>query len=91
MVGGLHYYAVRSGFLKIPLCICIAPGGVYKNLQKIWFAQLLRRVVSVLVRSPLRIKTLRLVNFTIPATGDTGRVVVTCHTPWERLLVQVVP
>lgn len=88
MIAGLHYYTVYTGFLKIPLCIYNAPGGVYKNLRNIWFVRLIRRIVSMLVRTPLRIKILRMVNFTIPITSDTGCVIATCHTPWARLLAQ---
>ena len=69
----LHYYIVRAGLLKIPLCFFNAEGGVYKNLRNIWFARLLRRVISLLVRTPLRSKALRLVDFIVPAT-DTGCV-----------------
>lgn len=87
IIAVLHYYTVRAGLSKIPFCVFNAPGGVYKNLRNIWFARLLRRVVSLLVRTPLRTTTLQLVNFIIPAT-DTGCVIVTFHTPWARLLVQ---
>jgi Bacterial lipid A biosynthesis acyltransferase len=87
IIAVLHYYNVRAGFLKIPLCIYNAPGGVYKNLRSIWFVRLFRRVVSILVRTPLRTKTLRLVDFMSLAT-DTGCVFVTCHTPWARLLME---
>src|SRR5688500_7207753 len=88
VIAFLHYYTVRAGFVKIPLCFFNAEGGVYKNLQNIWFARLLRRVISLLVRTPFRSKTLRLVDFIIPPTDNTGCVIVTFHTPWARLLVQ---
>jgi hypothetical protein len=87
-IAGLHCYILYTGFLKIPLCISNAPGGLYKNIRHIWLTRLLRRLVSLLLRSPLRNETLRLVNFTIPVARDTGCVIATCHTPWARLLAQ---
>jgi len=87
IIARLHYLNVRSGLHNIPSCICNAPGGTYKNLQKIWLSRLFRRVISLLVRSPFRINTLQIVDFISPVT-DIGCVIVTFHTPWARLLVQ---
>ena len=88
IVTGIHCHLVRLGFLKIPVCIREAPGGLYKNLQKIWFARLLKKLVSLWVRSPLRRDAFGLVNFDFQIPGSTGLILVTCHTPWKRLLVQ---
>jgi hypothetical protein len=88
ILAAVHYFMASAGFLRIPSCIREAPGGFFSNIQKIWFARLLKKVVSVSVRSPLRLKTLQLVNFDVPIPAGTGLVIVTCHTPWKRLLVQ---
>jgi len=45
-------------------------------------------MLSILVRSPLRRDMLKLVNFTVPLPVSSGCVIVICHTPWQRLLVQ---
>jgi lauroyl/myristoyl acyltransferase len=88
ILSGLHYFFARLDFLDIPACIREAPGGLYKNLQKIWFARLLKKIVSIWVRSPFRSQALRLVNFSLPLPSGNGLILVTCHTPWKRLLVQ---
>lgn len=85
---GIHYCMIISGLLKFPLYSLNAPGEVYKNIRNLWCARFVRRVISVLVRTPLRSSTLRLVNFTIPQATHSGCIIVTCHTPWKRLLVQ---
>ena len=88
IITGLHYLLVRFRLLKIPVCILEAPGGLYKNLQKIWFSRLLKKLVSLWVRSPLRHYALRLVNFDFQIPGGKGLILVTCPTPWKRLLVR---
>jgi hypothetical protein len=82
----IHYFAVYFGYFKIPVCILEAPGGIYKNLQRIWLARLLKKIVSFGVRTPLRNHVLRLVNFDFQLPVTTGLIFVTCHTPWKRLL-----
>jgi hypothetical protein len=85
---GLHYSAVQLNFFEIPACIWEAPGGLYNNLQKIWFVRLLKKWVSLWVRSPLRDHVLQMVNFDVQIPAGTGLIMVTCHTPWKRLLVR---
>ncbi len=85
---GIHYCLISAGLLRLPLYILNAPGGVYKNLRNVWCTRFVRRIISALVRSPLRMSTFRLVNFSIPLPVDSGCIIVTCHTPWKRLLVQ---
>lgn len=84
----IHYCIISTGLLKVPIYILIAHGGVYNKLRNIWCSRFVRRMISVLVRSPLRNSTLRLVNPTIQLPTDSGCIIVTCHTPWKRLLVQ---
>jgi hypothetical protein len=82
-----HCFLVQIHVLQIPDCVKRAPGGMFKNLQKIWFARFLKKIVSIWVRSPFYQYALRLVNFDIPIPNGTGLILVTCHTPWKRLLV----
>jgi hypothetical protein len=87
---GIHYCFISSRLLKVPFYILNLNGKsqLYKNLNQIWYTRLVRRVVSVSVRSPLRLITLRLVNLNITIPPDSGCVIAICHTPWKRLLVQ---
>jgi hypothetical protein len=87
IIAFIHNLVVQIHLLEIPSYIRQAPGGMYKNLQKIWFARLLKKIISVWVRSPLKTSALKLVNFDIPIPAGKGLVLVTCHTPWKRLLV----
>ena len=77
ITAGIHYCMVSVGFLKAPVYVLNTPGRKYKNLHNIWYARILRRMVSVLVRSPLRSNTLQLVNFTIPLPTNSG--CINCH------------
>lgn len=85
---GVHYFFLSTGILKVPVHVSAAPNGIYKNVRNIWCTRITRRVVSILVRSPLRTATLRLVNFSNKLPAESGCVIVTCHTPWKRLIVQ---
>ena len=88
VLSGIHCLLFRIGWLEVPECIIEAPGGLYKTLQKIWFSRLLKKIISVWVRSPFRRQVLKLVSFSLPAPCEKGLVLVTCHTPWKRLLVR---
>lgn len=85
---GIHYCFISSGLLKVPVYILNGKGDLYKNLDQIWHARFARRVISVFVRSPFRLNTLRLVDLNIAVPPDSGCVIAICHTPWKRLLVQ---
>lgn len=87
LIAALHYSMVWISLLKLPLCIHNAPGGEYINIRQIWFTRLLRRTLSILIRTSLRNKILQLVDFPTP-TCNSGCIITTCHTPWARLLVQ---
>lgn len=87
-IASTHRLIVLIHFLEIPDCLEQAPGGMYKNLQKIWFARLVKKIISVWVRSPFKTGALNLVKFDIPIPSGKGLVLVTCHTPWKRLLVR---
>ena len=82
-----HYSSVSAGFVNIPLSIYSAPGGVYKNLQKIWFSRVLRRVVSLMHVTPFRYIMLQMLDFKV-SEFETNCIIVSCHTPWARLIMQ---
>jgi hypothetical protein len=83
----IHYLLFKIRISKISSIISDAPHGLYPNLRTIWFVRFFRRCVSVIVRSPLRKDVLRLINFN-PESIPPGSVIVSCHTPWARLLTQ---
>ena len=87
IIAGIHYSLFRIRIPKLSSVIVKAPGGPYKNLKDIWFVRFFRRVVSVLVRSPFRKHVVALINFD-PDKIVPGSVIVSCHTPWARLLTQ---
>ena len=84
----VQYSMIAVGCLRAPLHILNAPGGTFRSLRNIWFTRFIIRCISLLLRSPLRLRTLRLVNFITPPSWRSGCVIVTCHTPWKRLLVE---
>jgi hypothetical protein len=85
---GIHYSLIAGGFLKAPPYFLNSPSGTFSNLRNIWCTRFFIRSISALLRSPLRLSTLKLVNFTNPPSLHSGCVVLTCHTPWKRLLVE---
>jgi hypothetical protein len=84
----LHYFVIKAGFWNYPEYIAKLPDKKLKTLHSVWYARCVRRAISFLVRSPLRKNILKLIDFNIPMPGDQGCIIVTCHTPWKRLLVQ---
>jgi hypothetical protein len=85
---GINYCMISADILKTPVYLLNARKKKYKHLCNIWYTRIVRRMISVLVRSPLRSSTLRIVNFNIPLPSNSGCIIVICHTPWKRLLVQ---
>ena len=88
LCAAIHFCLLSSGLCERPPCLQAASTGTYKTLQNIWCTRIARRLISILVRSPLRSSTLRLVNFTITLPANSGCIILICHTPWKRLLVQ---
>jgi hypothetical protein len=88
VISRLHCILGRLGILEIPACISDAPGGLSSNLQKIWFARILKKLVSLWVRSPFRQYVFQLIQFDFEIPCGKGLILVTCHTPWKRLLVR---
>ena len=87
VIAAIYYFLFKIGLLKISSVIISAPVSVYRNLRSIWFVRLLRRTVSILIRTPLRKNALQLIDFD-PVSIVPGSVIVSCHTPWARLLTQ---
>lgn len=87
VIATIYYLLFKIGILKLSLVISNAPGGAFKNLKCIWFVRLLRRFVSLLVRTPLCKHVLQLINFD-PGSIIPGSVIISCHTPWARLITQ---
>jgi|GEM_PF-1477241 len=87
IIAAVYYFLFRIRLLKISSVIINAPCGLYKNLREIWCVRLLRRTISVFVRTPLRKNVLQLINFD-PESILPGSVIVSSHTPWARLLTQ---
>ncbi len=85
---GVHCSLIATGLLKNPTCIVKPVQKSYSPLRNIWYTRMVKRLVSGLVRSPLRRSTLGLVDFNIPLPADSGCIIVICHSPWRRLLVQ---
>ena len=81
----VHYFLFRINLVKLSSVIITAPHGPLKNLITIWFVRSFRRCISVIVRTPLRKDALRLIDFD-PKSIAPGSVIVSCHTPWARLL-----
>ncbi|QEC57966.1 hypothetical protein [Flavisolibacter ginsenosidimutans] len=88
LCAGLHCAVIKAGLLADPVYLAKRPTKRFSRLRLVWHARLVRRIVSLLVRTPLRKGVLRLVNFNVPLPGHLGCILVTCHSPWKRLLVQ---
>lgn len=87
IIASVHYTSIQVGISKVSSVIVNAPNGIHKNLSNIWTARFFRRIVSLLVRTPLHSQVIKLVNFD-PESIKPGSVVVSCHTPWARLITQ---
>ena len=83
-----HYVMIKVGVLNAPVNTSKLSLARLQTLHSIWYVKLVRRIVSFLVRTPVRRDILKLVNFNIPVPVDRGCIIVICHTPWKRLLVQ---
>jgi len=88
LLASFHFALMNTGVLKTPAYVSTSKAGKFKTIYTIWSARLIRRILSVLVRTPLRKGILKMVNFRLTVPVDSGSVLVTCHSPWKRLLVQ---
>ncbi len=60
----------------------------FKILHSVWYARIVRRSVSLLIRTPVKKGILKLINLNVPVFNEKGCIIVMCRTPWKRLLVQ---
>lgn len=84
----IHYCLIAIGILRVPFYFSKSTRSIFKNLQSIWCTRVIRRMLSIVMRTPLRKSFLSLINFTIPAPVDSGCIIAICHSPWKRILVQ---
>ena len=87
ITASVHLSLIQFGILKVSSVIINAPNGIHKNLCNIWTARIFRRIISLVVRTPLHSHVTSLVRFD-PESIKPGSVVVSCHTPWARLMTQ---
>ena len=83
-----HYLFIQIGVFKMSSYIKNAPLRTYKSLFYRYRVHVLRAIITLLLRTPLRNSVLKIVNFNIPRFPDSGCIIVTCHTQWEGILVQ---
>jgi len=88
IIAFFHYLFIQIRLLKISNNIKNAPLKNYKSLFYRYRAHVMRALITLLLKSPLKNLVLKLVTFNIPLFPDSGCVIVTCHTQWEGLLVQ---
>ena len=84
----MHYTMIKLELVKQPVYLLTLTCKKLKTLQSVWYARIVRRIISVLVRTLLRKSLLQLINFNIVTPTGTGCIIITCHTPWKRFLVQ---
>lgn len=84
----VHYYLFTIHLTKAPIYLIDKVATKYKFLYNIWLTRFVRRMLSAFVRSPIRIGSLKIVDFNVSFPTETGCLIVICHTPWKRLLVQ---
>ena len=88
IISFFHYFFIQIGVFNISSYMQNAPLSIYKRLFHRYRVHVMRAAITLLLKTPLRGGTLRLVNFNIPFQTDSGYIIVTCHTQWEGLLVQ---
>jgi hypothetical protein len=82
-----HGLMIEQNWVKISSIISQSPEGFKKTIQKIWFARMMRRLLSLILRTPLRSKVLKLVNNKL-ILPEFGCVIAIPHTPWAKLLAE---
>jgi hypothetical protein len=87
-VSSLHYLLVRMKIIAPPVWFDKFINEGSKQFTAIWQTRIVRRFISVAVRSFIRSDILTLVESNIPFHKNNGSVIAFCHTPWKRLLLQ---
>ena len=83
-----HLFAIERKWAKIPSCFAETTDGPYFTIRKIWLARMLRRSLSLFLRTPLRNGYMSLINFNLILPQESGCIITICHTPWARLLAE---
>ncbi len=87
MISYPHAILIHNNWLRVSDIIINSPESLIKTLQKIWFARMTRRVLSLILRTPLRSEVIKLVNNEL-CLPKTGCVIVIPHSPWAKLLAE---
>lgn len=87
-LAGLHFFMIKIRIFNAPVYITKFKNDRLKTLCCIWHARLVRRMISFLVRTPLRSDILKLINVNVSIPRYQGCIIVMCHTPWKRLLTE---
>lgn len=88
VIAHFKLFSIGKKRTKIPSIILESPNGLYQTLHKIWFTRLLRRSLSLILRTPLRSGTLALINYKLTLPKDSGCIIAIPHTPWSKLLAE---
>jgi hypothetical protein len=79
---------IKIHIFNAPVYIRKFKNNRYRTLCNIWHVRLVRRMISFLVRTPLRRDILQLIDLNIPIDRYQGCIIMMCHTPWKRLLTE---
>ena len=82
-----HYFLIKLHVFDFPVFIRYTVKRKFKTLNSVWYAKIVRRLISFLIRTPVKRLVLDLINFN-SIFNEQGCIFVTCRTPWKRLLVQ---
>lgn len=86
-IAHFHIFAIKKNWTKTPTFFAKSPNDSFHVLRKIWQVKMLRRTISLFLRTPLRKGALTLVDHKL-VVPNTGCVITICHTPWARLLAE---
>jgi hypothetical protein len=82
-----HIFAIKKNWIKTPTFFANNPNNSFQSIRKIWQVRMLRRTISLFLRTPLKKGTLSLIDHKLKVPS-TGCVIAICHTPWARLLAE---
>ena len=88
LIASIHIFAIERHWLRIPVKIFRCPDGFQYTIRKIWFIRMLRRSLSLFLRTPLRKGTLSLINYKLSVPKELGCIIALPHSPWSRLMAE---
>lgn len=88
IIAHFHILAKEKNWTKIASSFAETSDGTYNTIRKIWMARMLRRSLSLFLRTPLRYGCMSLVDCKIELPHKSGCIIAICHTPWARLLAE---